>query len=348
MTAKEIIQLLPTRAPEQLKLFTETNRPITGRHLDSIETFLKDTPNWAMPSITLAVTPGQVTSKTGSIEVDSYDLQILDGQHRIQAFSNVIHELEINVPGDQSNGFQERLNQIVNQEIPVIIFEVASKQDQRQIFAWFARSKPIEPAVREFFDESDPFNKAAKAAMDTSKVLDDRVTYETKTIPPKGRHLLSLSNLKDITTTIQIGIRRAPKIDDREARWQPDTQAALKDRTMEFFDDFRPTCLPNYQLLTHLEEFHGKILFERSLSYALNPMIIRLMANVWARWTMDYEERPEKLAQYIGRLKLRRADPLNDAETSLSVVQGPKKRMQGLRDKSWEEATTRIITAARG
>ena len=57
MTAWEITQVLPPRQPEQLSLFTDTNRPITGRHLDSIERFLTDTPDWAMPSIILAVAP---------------------------------------------------------------------------------------------------------------------------------------------------------------------------------------------------------------------------------------------------------------------------------------------------
>ena len=44
MTAKEIAQILPRREePEQLSLFTDINRPITSRHLDSIERFLTDT-----------------------------------------------------------------------------------------------------------------------------------------------------------------------------------------------------------------------------------------------------------------------------------------------------------------
>ena len=82
LTAKDIIELLPRRSPEQLSLFTETNRPITGRHMESIERFLTDTPTWAMPSITLAVTPNKITERNGAISVDTDDLKILDGQHR--------------------------------------------------------------------------------------------------------------------------------------------------------------------------------------------------------------------------------------------------------------------------
>ena len=153
MTAKEIAQILPRREePEQLSLFTDINRPITSRHLDSIERFLTDTSDWAMPSIILAVAPGAISETRNTIEVSPDQLQVLDGQHRIQAFYNVIHGWEMDAPRDESNGIQEKLDQISKEELPVVIMEVRDKKDQRQIFAWFARNKPIEPAVREFFD----------------------------------------------------------------------------------------------------------------------------------------------------------------------------------------------------
>ena len=348
MTAWEITQVLPPRQPEQLSLFTETNRPITSRHLDSIERFLTDTPNWAMPSIILAVAPGAVSETRNTIEVSTDQLQVLDGQHRIQAFSNVIHGWEMDAPRDESNSIQEKLDRISKEELPVVIMEVQDKRDQRQIFAWFARNKPIEPAVREFFDESDPFNKAAKAAMETSTVLEDRVTYKVKTVPPRNRELMSLNNLKEIATTIQLGIRRAPRAEDRAACWQQDIQTALQQRLVQFFDEFLPTCQPNYEIITQLADFNRKVLNERSVSYALNPLVIRLIANAWARWTEGHEPLPaEKLARHVGQLKLRRADPLNDLETTFGVVAGNRKKFNGIRDKSWEEATTHIIRAAR-
>ena len=72
----------------------------------------------------------------------------------------------------------------------------------------------------------------------------------------------------------------------------------------------------------------------------------RLIANAWARWTKDYEREPEKLAGDIGQLKLKRADPLNDLETSFGVISGEKKKFQGIRHKSWEDATALIVRAA--
>ena len=345
MTVREITQILPPRPPEQRTLFTDTNRPITGRHLDSIERFLANTPHWAMPAITLAALPGRIQQKDAAIEVDPEDLSILDGQHRTQAFSNLIHEWQT---AHNQEELADRLKALEAQELPVVIFEVESNRDQRQMFAWFARNKPIEPTVREYFDQSDPFGTAAKAAMEDSKVLDGQVTYQVRTVPPKDRELMSLSNLKEIASVIQIGIRRAPKAEDRAACSQEDNQEALQKRLVTFFDEFLPKCLPNYELLTEPAHIRTKILQERSRSYAVNPMVIRLVANVWARRTDGQDAPPtDQLALYVGEMKLRRADPTNDLEDKFAIITNPRKKFPGLRDKVWEEATTKILEEAR-
>ena len=349
MTVDEIIQMAPAREPEQLvfNLFGETNRPITGRHLESIERFLEDTPDWAVPAIILAADPGTVSEKGGRITAETDEIRILDGQHRIQAFSNVIHEMQIATGGESQPGdTQDRLDNMRTQELPVVILQVKDKRDQRQIFAWFARNRPIEPAVREYFDESDPFSKAAKAVMEDSRILDGNVTYKVKTVPPKDREFLSLNNLKEMAITIQLGIRRTPRAEDRTACWETETQEALQKNLLEFFDDFLPSCRPNYEILSEPAGIRSKILQERSISHACHPLVIRLIANAWARWTKEYEREPEKLASYIGQLKLKRADPLNDLEDSFGVITGDKKKFQGIRHKSWEDATILITRAA--
>ena len=101
MTVDDIIQMAPAREPEQLafNILGETNRPITSRHLESIERFLEETPDWAVPAIILAADPGNVSEKSGRITAEMDEIRILDGQHRIQAFSNVVHEMQIATAG---------------------------------------------------------------------------------------------------------------------------------------------------------------------------------------------------------------------------------------------------------
>ncbi len=347
MTVGEITRILPAREPEQLSLFTDTNRPITPRHLDSIEKFLTDTPHWAMPAIVLSATPGTIKSLKGTITGDSSALQVLDGQHRLQAFSNTLRQLEAQPSNDEES--KTRLDDLSGQELPVVIFEVESNSDHRQLFAWFARNRPIEPAVREFFDDSDPFGKVAKNAMEKSVVLIDRVTWKSKNVPPKGdeaRKLLSLNWLKETVITIRMGVRKTPKQADRDACWQEDVQHELLELTVEFFDQFLPRCLPNYSTIDNLDELDRTILNQRSLSYALNPLVVRLIANAWARWKLDRKRDPAQLAPVIGTLNLQMADPDTDLEGALGVVTGTRKKFEGLRKQAWETATTEIMRRA--
>ena len=175
MNIREIIQLLPRRSLEQLPLFTETNRPISENHLRGIAKYLDETPNWAMPSIVLATDANGIGNGAakGTIEIQPESLRILDGQHRVQALSNFTARLAEDAERQVATGpgtseAQIRLNEAMDSELPVVIFQVKSIDDQKQMFAWFARNRPIEAAVRSWFDQSDPFNNAAKSAMATS------------------------------------------------------------------------------------------------------------------------------------------------------------------------------------
>ena len=350
MTVREIADLAPARPPEQLALFTETNRPITTRHLDSIERFLDTIPNWAMPAIVMAVNPGVVSVRGTSITLDPNDLKPLDGQHRIQAIDNLIHQYRTSPGQEPGSSYQDKLDILGQQEMPVVILQVHDDHDQRQIFAWFARNKPIEPTVRDYFDNTDPFNAVAKRVMWDSLTLggEKRVTYRVRTVPARSKELLSLHNLNDIIATIRLGTARAPRAADRAACWDDEVQQQLHQSAIEFFDEFLPSCQPNYQILTDLDQYDRFILNERSTSYATFFPIIRLVANAWARWTQDPNSPPsQKLANHVGNLRLRRADPTNDPEHTLEVFAGARKKPKGLRDPAWEAATATIIQAAR-
>ena len=103
---------------------------------------------------------------------------------------------------------------------------------------------------------------------------------------------------------------------------------------------------PNYKLLTPTGDFQKNILSDRSVSHAFDPMVIRLLANTWAQGiSRDIE--PTRLAEVVGNLNMRRADPLNDLENRLGVIKGDRKKFLKLRDPAWEEATKTLITEAR-
>ena len=348
-TTAELRHLLPPRQPEQLSLLQETNRPINRTHLNALARFLRDTPDWALPPLVLSATPGAITAHNGTISAPAEALTTLDGQHRLQAFADLFDRLEVDTAPDPEGETAALLQSLRDQEISTTIIEVTSNAEHRQIFAWFARTRPIDAATREYFDNSDPYSKAAKTAMERSQVLSERVVYTASSVPrsgPDSRKLLSLRNLKDLTATMDIGPARAPRAADRDRAWEPAKQEKLVADLVEFFDVFLPSCIPNYAIMDSPHELTGRINGHRGQSWALQPETLRLMANCWARWTNDRRRHGAELAPVIGTLNLQMADAGNDMQNSLAVVTGPRMRFARTRDEAWQNATRHILSLA--
>ena len=354
MNIREIIQLLPRRSLEQLPLFTETNRPISENHLRGIAKYLDETPNWAMPSIVLATDANGIGNGAakGTIEIQPESLRILDGQHRVQALSNFTAKLAEDAErqvatGPGTNEAQIRLNEAMDSELPVVIFQVKSIDDQKQMFAWFARNRPIEAAVRSWFDQSDPFNNAAKSAMTTSTVLKGRVNHAKERITAQDNHLLTLTDLKRISFTIAAGLGRHPNKRDIETYLQPEHQDQLQDHLVSFFDDFLPTCGPEYARLGDPDQLNIELSYLRNGTYAFDALTIRLFADAWARWTVEQNQPPEQLARYVSELNLLKTSPDNDLQRTFGVINSETKRYRGVSDRSWTAASAHIREALR-
>ena len=214
MTVEQLTNIAPSRPAVQLELFTPTNRPINQKHRGEIERFITQNENWALPPITLSAEPAVLKYDNGKLTGDPSALTILDGQHRLEAF----HELTATRTGDAAKDptgkAQADLEAFNAQELAIVIYEVANQSEHRQIFAWFARQRPIEPSVREYFDNSDPFGQAAKTAMEKSKTLLDRITWKTSSLPrrgPEAGSLMTLKQLRETATAIRFGMERAPR-----------------------------------------------------------------------------------------------------------------------------------------
>ena len=320
-------------------IFNQINRPINEKHASEIARYLEETPHWAIPSIILAAGTDQIKTQDGHIEVSPKELKILDGQHRIQALS------QYKTLATRNN--QSKESDMLQSELPIVIFEVKSTEDHRQMFAWFARNRPIEAAVREYFDSSDPFNNAAKAAASKSSTLSARVNFQKGRIEAQDPNLITLTNLKEIATVIQIGIGRAAKETDRQSCWQEENQNNLQDKIIEFFDEFLPQCQPNYSLLADTEKLDTQLIYERNATFAFDAPLMRLVANAWARWVHDYNRPPEELIQYVGnKIDMLKTSPTNNLEDPFKVINSETKKYEKARDKSWDRATQIILTSA--
>ena len=348
-TVNELIQLMPPRPPEQLSLFTETNRPISSSHLNALSRYIRDTTDWALPPLVLSAPTGSIKTKEETISATPSDLTILDGQHRLQAFADLITSLEVSVAQEPESPAAHTLTDLKAQQLSITVIEVDDATQHRQIWAWFARTRPIDSATREYFDNSDPYSKAAKMAMQQSAVLADRVLYTAASLPTRGpnsRKILSLRNLKDLAAIIHVGITKAPRAADRDAAWLPETQDNLLESLTQFFDTFLPSCVPNYSVLNEAQSLETKIASHRSQNWGLHPQTLRLFANCWARWTNDRRQDQSTLAPVIGNLNLQPADPGNDMQNSLALISGPRLRFDKTRSPAWETATKTILSLA--
>ena len=345
LPVKELVSILPARPPEQLNFLTETNRPISKPHLQGIISFLENTLNWALPGIILAVDPGHVERNgEGRISLPKEHLRILDGQHRVQALSECIVNARLAV--EQGRSEASRSNDLGESEIPLAIFEVADVQDQQQMFAWFARSKPIEAATREWFDRSDPFNNAAKSVMQQSATLRDRVDHIRSKTRPESRTLLTVTELKEIAATIALGFRRYRQTDGEQYA-SDEQQEKLQEQMVQFLDDFLPSCRQHYQRLEEEDRNKDNFHFERRNTYALDPQAIRLFANCWARTEIDRNQNTDGLKDAIGRMNLNRSDPGNDFFKRLELV-NDSDRYTRITDRAWANATQTIMQDATG
>ena len=349
MTIEEILELIPPRPAEQLALLTDTNRPVNQRHVDDIEKFLSETTNWAMPSIALAAERKCIETdpkKQFTINAPQGSLGILDGQHRIQAMHNLMGHLGrvSSQQGAVADAATEQLNNMRGSELSVVIYEVRDIADQQQLFAWFARNRPIETPIRAKFDQSDPINAVAQRVIRDSVMLQGRVNESKSSISGEDRNMMVLEDLKRIVLTIAIGIQRPRPVKTETLSFkQSHKQDEMFEQTIAFFDDFLPTCGEAYEQLAGEDAASAWLSFQRNGTYAFDAPVLRLFANAWARWTVDSGNAPEPLAQYIRGLNLLKTSPANHLITTFQVVDGDSRKFKGVRDKTWFTATSHII-----
>ena len=295
ITVKKATELtLPTQG-QQMSLFEITNRSIEEPHVNSISKYLA-TDDWALPALILATSPGTLPDPMkGQLVCDTGNLRVLDGQHRIKAMT-----------GQVLSGNQE----ISEQELAVVIIEVKNEHDQGQIWQDFSKNKPISGSWKDAIDNANPFVRAAKLAAESSATLKGKTKIGKTKITDSDPELITISGLKQIASTIAVGIQRAASPKNQSA-YQPEAkQHELRDRVTRFFDDFLPQCDPNYRLIKEGEQFGQTIKIRRIESCAYDTPTLNLLANVHARW-LESGKSEEQLAQYAGSMSLSKTAPEN-------------------------------------
>lgn len=327
---------LPDHHGQQLNLFHITNREIEQPHANELAKYLT-TPNWALPSIILAAPRGTAKPNAkNELTADTKSIKVLDGQHRIQAMLDLAR-----------NGHENQA-ELLEQEIAITIIEVKDPNDQANIWLDFARNKPITGAWRDAVDNAKPFVRAAKLAIEDSSILKNRTLIgKTKIKGHRDTELLSLTDLKTITATIALGIRRAPSPKNQAAYESPERQEELKNRLVHFFDQFLLACRPNYDLLANPQTIGQHIIFQRTHTCAYDAPILNLLAEIHARWAESQRDE-KRLAEYLGRISLNKADPDN-RPARLGLYDPTRETYEPAAKKQlWSQAAIAIREEAQG
>ena len=351
LPVRELLELVPPRDPSQWALYTEANRPLIERHVRSISDYLERTANWAPPTITLACSTGLIDHDSECIRLAAEQFNVLDGQHRLEALNQTLRRLTCEREDEPQEADTEAsgpnpAETLLSQEIPITVMEVSSVEDQRQLFAWFARSRAVDASTRTYMDQSDPYNNAARSAMQVSNHLKRLTTYEIARIRTGTNYLTTLTQLKELGEVIITGIQRGPNRIDRQKMEDQGQQALVADRLMTFFDAFLPGWGEKYAILYRADFPATSIPILRNDSLAYDHQILRLLANAWARWTIDQGHQPGDMASVIAALDLKKSNPQNDAG-ALQVVHPDSGKYLGSRDRAWNEATNTLLTRAR-
>ena len=295
ITVKKATELTLPAQGQQMSMFEVTNRGIDEPHVNSIAKYL-DNPHWALPALILATSPGTLSETVkGPLVCDTAGLRVLDGQHRIRGMAEQV------LGGNK---------EIPEQELAVVIIEVRDGHDQGQIWQDFSKNKPIGGSWRDAVDNATPFVRAAKLAAESSATLKGRTKIGKRNIGHNDPELITITGLKQITSTIAIGIQRAASARNQSAYEPEPRQHELRERVTRFFDSFLPQCEPNYRLIGEREQFGQTVKSRRVDSCAYDTPMLNLLADVHARW-LEAGKPEERLARYAGEMGLSKTAPEN-------------------------------------
>lgn len=332
ITVEDAITLtLPTQG-QQLSMFDVTNRGIDEKHVKGIAKYLEST-DWALPALILATSPNSLKNGAkGAITCDTNLLRVLDGQHRIRG-----------ITGTALNGN----GNLMKQEMALLIIEVKNLQEQSQIWADFAKNKPIDGHWKEAVDNHTPFIRITKLAAEESAVLKGRVAIGKQAIKHNSPEMLTLSGLKQITATIALGIQRTARTNNQSPYAAKAKEEELTDRIVRFFDHFLPSCTSNYQVLATPEQFGPNVLSIRNATNAYDTQVLNVVADVHSRWLENHKPE-EVLADYIGNLNMNKADHGNWFYRNGAYDLGKENYIKAGKKKEWEALSALMTDEAEG
>ena len=257
-------------------------------------------------------------------EDDKRLLRLFDGQHRRGAIANVIKEdfsgaLEVlrkeladvraelaestDIAATESAierkeeeiaALESKFDQFMSDSLTIILYVEGELAAVRQMFSDAANAKPQEAITRARFDQRDAFNLAAHELSNSSQLLNGRIDMERSAVSQTSESLLSFNQLATTLKTLGFGyygrISRT-----RNAELLAD-YSEIVGYGADFFDEFLPSAIKEFDLLLSEEMTSEDIPDERQNSFVFNATVLRVLAGCYYGWG---KEGRQSLADFL-------------------------------------------------
>ena len=191
---------------------------------------------------------------------------------------------------------QGKFDEFMSESLTVILYGEGNLEGVRQMFSDAAKAKVQEPNTRAIFDRQDPFNVAANQIMQDSELLRSRVELERSAVSQTSTRLISINQLATALKTLQFGYYgRASRGKNAQLLNDP---APIVNAGSEFFDEFLPAAVEEFDRLLNGELATEDIPDERMVSFAFNFTVIRVLAGCYHFWYSDNGDW-RKLADFL-------------------------------------------------
>ena len=322
------------RTPEELYgLETEYQRPLDRNHCQAIAKYYQETHNWVIPPFVFTAQGENLKIEDGEFRNLDTGLQILDGQHRVQA----LHILKDNFSHSEDHHQKEKFNHMMSSHVVLEFIENFGNQDAAQMFVDLNKSKRMSSSELAYLDGRDPVVNIIKDTLSIADWARERTDTIRSNPASNSSDILTIHNLKTIVKALEVGVKQPFPKARRLYMETPDG----KEESIEKLKNFLlwlPTARMEYQnLIDHPET---NVPDERTRHYAYDLRFIALLAETWSTGAQTGMDK-EKLATTVAQLNIFRNDAANDLKRALNLIDD-RERMKAFSTGTYGEAALRI------
>ena len=186
VTVEDLLKATERTAEELYGLETDYQRPLDRAHCAAIAKYYLDTNNWIIPPFVFTAQGENLTIEGGEFRNLESGLQILDGQHRVQAL-HIVHDT---LRQAELSNSAEKLDNLVNSHVVLEFMENFGIQDAGQMFVDLNKSKRMSSSELAYLDGRDPVVNVIKETL--AKVDWARELNRHHPVEPEGRQLRHL------------------------------------------------------------------------------------------------------------------------------------------------------------